>query len=26
MQYVTAEGQGGAELTPRAPVVTFVPL
>ncbi|WP_296810133.1 DUF2796 domain-containing protein [Thiocapsa sp.] len=25
-QYVTAEGQGGAELTPRAPVVTFVPL
>jgi hypothetical protein len=26
LQYVTAEGQGGAELTPRAPVVTFVPL
>lgn len=25
-QYVTAEGQGGAELTPRAPVVLFVPL
>jgi hypothetical protein len=25
-QYVTAEGQGGAELTPRSPVVTFVPL
>lgn len=26
LQYVTAEGQGGAELTPRVPVVTFVPL
>jgi hypothetical protein len=26
VQYVTAEGQGGAELTPRQPVVTFVPL
>lgn len=25
-QYVTAEGQGGAELTPRTPVVLFVPL
>jgi len=25
-RYVTAEGQGGAELTPRAPVALFVPL
>jgi hypothetical protein len=25
-RYVTAEGQGGAELTPRNPVVIFVPL
>jgi hypothetical protein len=26
VQYVTAEGQGGAELTPRQPVLAFVPL
>lgn len=26
VQYITAEGQGGAELTPRQPVMTFVPL
>lgn len=26
VQYVTAEGQGGAELTPRQAVFTFVPL
>jgi hypothetical protein len=26
VQYVTDEGQGGAELTPRQPVMSFVPL